>query len=36
MAKKAKKKIGKALKALIPLLGIGAVMAGRGRKINGL
>ena len=27
-----KKKIGKALKTLIPLLGIGAVMAGRGRK----
>ena len=31
-SKKAKKKIGKALKTLIPLLGIGAVMAGRGRK----
>ena len=31
-SKKAKKKIGKALKALIPSLGIGAVMAGRGRK----
>ena len=31
-SKKTKKKIGKALKTLIPLLGIGAVMAGRGRK----
>ena len=32
MAKKRKNKIAKALKTLIPLLGIGAVMAGRGRK----
>jgi hypothetical protein len=31
MAKK-KNKLKKALKTLIPLLGIGAVMAGRGRK----
>ena len=31
MSKK-RKKIAKALKTIIPLLGIGAVMAGRGRK----
>ena len=34
-SKKAKKKIGKALKTLIPLLGLGAVMAGRGRSGGG-
>jgi hypothetical protein len=32
MAKKRKNKIAKALKTIIPLLGVGAVLAGRGRK----
>ena len=32
MSKKRKNKISKALKTIIPLLGVGAVLAGRGRK----
>ena len=32
MSKKRKNKIAKALKTIIPLLGVGAVLAGRGRK----
>ena len=35
MAKKRKNKIAKALKTIIPLLGLGAVMAGRGRSGGG-
>ncbi len=34
-SKKTKKKIRRALKGLIPLLGLGAVMAGRGRSGGG-
>ena len=35
MSKKRKNKIAKALKTIIPLLGLGAVMAGRGRSGGG-
>jgi hypothetical protein len=35
MAKKKKSKIAKALKTIIPLLGVGAVLAGRGRSGGG-